>query len=59
MADVLSKWHWIRPDYKQRMTTKEWKQILLDERDKIIIAGTLTQLVAKPLGCGVVEVGAK
>ena len=38
------------------MTSKEWKQILLDEDDKMIYRGRLTQLKSKNLGSGVVEI---
>ena len=48
--------HWIFEDYRQRMTTKQWKELLLAEEDKIIVKGILRQLVAKSLGCGVVEI---
>lgn len=54
--DILNKGHWTVPDYKQRMTTKEWKQILLSEQDKIIYNGRVVQLYAYNLGHGVVEV---
>lgn len=40
-------------DYtRQRMTTAEWRAILLDEKDKIIRNGDLRRLVAKRLGAG-------
>ncbi len=39
----------------QRVTTKEWKAMLLADRDKPIIKGRLRQIVAKNLGAGVVE----
>jgi hypothetical protein len=48
--------HWSDPHYRQRMTTKEWKDILLREEDKLIFHGTLVPLRAKRLGFGVVEV---
>ena len=48
--------HWTIEPYKQRMTVKEWRKILLEERDKPIVAGRLRQLKAKSLGAGVVEV---
>lgn len=54
---LLSSNHWNLKDYKQRMTTQDWKKILLDEADQIIFRGNLVQLKAKSLGCGVVEVG--
>ncbi len=48
--------HWYYKDYKQRMTTKEWKQILLNEDDTVIFEGRVWRLKARSLGCGVVEV---
>jgi hypothetical protein len=51
--------HWTVEDYKQRLTTKQWKTILLNEDDKIIFKGRLRQLVAKNLGAGVVEISKK
>ncbi len=43
----------------QRVTTKEWKAMLLAERDRPIIRGSLRQIVAKRLGAGVVELRLK
>ncbi len=48
--------HWIREDYKQRITTKEWKTILLNKDDSVIFKGRLRKLIAKNLGVGVVEI---
>jgi hypothetical protein len=48
--------HWTNPNYKQRMTTKEWKQLLLNKEDELIFRGRLTQLKAKNLGAGIVEI---
>jgi hypothetical protein len=56
---MLSNNHWVLEEFSQRMTTKEWKQILLDEQDKIIFKGYMRRLVAKRLGAGVVEVSKK
>jgi hypothetical protein len=43
-------------DYVQRMTTKQWKKLLLDNRDKVVFNGVVRRLVGKSLGAGVVEV---
>lgn len=43
----------------QRATTKEWKAMLLAERDRPIIRGHLRQIVAKQLGAGIVELRLK
>jgi hypothetical protein len=52
----LNQGHWVFADFRQRMTTKEWKQVLLAERDIILYRGNFCQLRAKKLGYGVVEV---
>jgi hypothetical protein len=54
--DSRSNNHWNMETYRQRMTTKEWKQVLLNEGDRIIFQGRLRQLKAKRLGAGVVEI---
>ena len=48
--------HWKFEDYKQRMTTKDWRDILLNKNDTIIFRGRLKQLKAKRLGSGIVEI---
>lgn len=48
--------HWMFREYRERMTTKQWKQILLNNEDTIIYKGYLYKLKMKNLGCGVVEV---
>jgi len=48
--------HWTMEDYRQRMTSEEWKRILLASEDTIIFRGKLRRLVAKNIGHGVVEV---
>lgn len=54
--DIRSNGHWTYENFTQRITSKEWKRILLNEGDKIIFKGRLRQLKAKRLGAGVVEV---
>ena len=39
----------------QRVTTKEWREMLLNEADRPIIRGHVRQVVARPLGGGVLE----
>ena len=53
---VLNDWHWRKENYRQRITTKEWSQILLNGKDTIIYKGNLVKLMAIPLGYGIVEV---
>lgn len=48
--------HWTDEKYKQRMPVKDWKNILLNNNDKIIFHGKLRQLKAENLGSGIVEV---
>jgi hypothetical protein len=55
-TDELSPNHWALEDFKQRMTTKQWRAILLEERDHINFRGTARRLVAHNLGAGVVEI---
>ncbi len=52
----LSPNHWRIPIYAQRMTTAEWRDVLLNHGDTIIYRGNVVQLVAKRLGAGVVEI---
>jgi len=49
--------HWQIEGFKQRMTTKEWRKVLLDGDDKIICKGRLRQLAVSNLGgFGAVEI---
>ena len=48
--------HWVFEDYKQRLTTKEWKKMLLAKDDQLIFHSRLRQLKAKRLGAGIVEI---
>ena len=54
--DILDEQHWVHEDYKQRITDKSWRELLLNDDDKVIFHGRVTQLNAKKLGYGVVEV---
>jgi hypothetical protein len=55
----LSNNHWRLEEFRERVTTKKWKEILLEEGDKIVVGGHLRQLEAKSLGAGIVEVRKK
>jgi len=54
---MLSVNHWNSEYYRERITTKEWKEALLNGDDRIMFHGHLRTLVAKSLGSGVVEIG--
>jgi hypothetical protein len=55
-SEIISPNHWKVANYVQRMTAKEWRQILLDKEDNIIFQGHPLRLIAKNIGYGVVEV---
>ena len=56
-TEILSDSHWVMEDYKQRVTIKQWKQILLDKGDEcLIFHGRVRKLIGKNLGAGVVEI---
>lgn len=52
----LNKNHWRLESYKERMTIREWKELLLNKEDSIIFQGRVRPLIAESLGFGVVEV---
>lgn len=56
MINLRDDEHWTNENHKQRMTSKEWRNLLLDKEDGMIFRGHLRRLVAKSLGAGVVEV---
>jgi len=53
---ILDGQHWTFSDYRQRMATKDWRALLLNDDDRIIFKGRVTPLRIKSLGSGVVEV---
>ena len=55
----LDNAHWLglRGGHKQRMTTAQWREILLAHEERITVRGHVRTLVATSLGHGVVEVG--
>ena len=57
MPQILSDGHWKFETFTQRMVTKEWRSVLLNEEDRMIFHGHCRQLVGKSLGAGVYEVG--
>ena len=56
---ILDAQHWVYSDYRQRITTKEWKALLLNDDDRIIFHGRATKLISINLGYGVIEVSKK
>jgi hypothetical protein len=54
---ILNENHWKVPGYyKQRVTTKELRQIFLHNEDSAIIQGRFMHLKNKHLGAGIYEV---
>ena len=53
---IKDEGHWLYEDYSQRITTKDWKKLLLNKEDNVIFHGRLRQLKAKNLGAGVLEI---
>ncbi len=56
---VISDGHWQYGEFKQRITRREWKMVLLHNDDRITFEGRVYPLVAKKLGYGVVEISKK
>ncbi len=56
MGEILNTGHWQLEDFRQRMTREDWRQILLNGQDSIVVKGHIRYLVAKNLGAGVYEV---
>jgi len=56
LKDCREQAHWEMENFKQRITRKEWKAILLNGDDTLIFQGNIRQLKAKNLGVGVIEI---
>ena len=56
MDELISKFHWLSEDFRERMPTKQWKKMLLERQDKVNFEGKVRRLKAKNLGYGVVEI---
>ena len=56
---ILSDVHWKTEGFRQRITTRCWKLLLLNNDDKITFEGRVRDLVATKLGYGVVEISKK
>jgi len=48
--NILDEQHWKFSDYSQRITSRDWKELLLNYNDRIIFKARVTQLIAKNLG---------
>ena len=53
---ILDDQHWQFEDYYQRVEAKVWKQLLLNDDDRIIMNGRLRKLNGKNLGFRVIEI---
>ena len=53
---LLDNNHWDLPAWKQRMTTYQWKQLLLKGDEKIIFHGEIVYFKVTNLGYGIVEI---
>jgi hypothetical protein len=56
MRDDRDDRHWQDENFTQRMTIKEWKQLLLNNNDTLIFHGTVRHLKAKKIGFGILEI---
>ncbi len=54
--DILDEQHWVFKDYRQRIMARDWRELLLNDDDRIIFKGRVTPLVGKNIGCGVYEI---
>lgn len=55
-TDILDEQHWVYANYKQRILTKQWRELLLNNDDRLIFQGRMYQLKGDSVGHGVVEV---
>ncbi len=53
---LLNNAHWTNEHFRERITAKEWWEIVLDERDQIIFHGKYRKLIGKMVRPGVYEV---
>ena len=52
----LDERHKTEADYRQRMTTEDWKEVLLNQEETTIFNGESRTLSVRDLGYGVIEV---
>ena len=53
---ILDDQHWTYANYRQRILSKDWRKILLNDDDTVIFQGRVMRLVGRSMGSGVVEV---
>jgi len=53
---ILDLQHWTSANYTQRITTKEFKLMLLNDDDQVIFKGRVTKLIGKRIFPGVIEI---
>ena len=56
MSDIRNEGHWVHDNFSQRITAKEYKEMLLNGQDRIVFNGKVRQMMARKLGFGVVEI---
>jgi len=56
MKEIRDTGHWTLPYWKQRMSSKEWRKILLEGKDRIIYMGRSINLMGKHVGMGIYEI---
>ena len=56
MGNTRDNEHWRTEGYRQRVTEEQWRDILLSGEDRMVFRGRCRQLIADPLGYGVVEI---
>lgn len=53
---ILNINHWKIKCFKQRITAKELKRLLLDKEDKVMINGRILNFKKRNLGAGIYEI---
>ena len=56
LPELIDNNHWRFENFSQRMTLKEWKRILLENKDTIIFKGQARKLIGKRIFPGVIEI---
>jgi len=53
---MINENHYLMQNFRERMPSKQWRQMLLNREDRIIYRGRIVPLKAKKFGYGVVEI---